>query len=174
MKGFLKYLAMSAAGVVLIVGFTAGSATFARAEDAASEAAVGTDPAMALDFEGCWSGITAYGYLNDKNYGTGYGYIYLTQSGKKFVLDDSYLEFVWYDGGYYPYATGYVSGKASGTGFNAKVKYKHGCELKVNGGFGGYGIEGTYKANGCGKTFRAKGTFDFPDEPSYYCDYFTP
>src|SRR5271154_4159092 len=175
MKGFLKYLTMTAAGAVLIAGFTAGSAKFARAEDAAP-AAVGTDPDTVLDFEACWSGITAYGYLNDKNYGTGYGYMYITQSGKKFVLADSFLEFVWYDGGYYPYADGYFSGKVSKTGFTATVKYKHGCQLKLNGEFGGDGIEGTYKASGCnGKdSFHAKGTFNLPEEPSYYCDYFTP
>jgi len=174
MKGFLKYLAMSAAGVVLIAGFTAGSATFARAQDEA--AAVGTEPEKAppLDFEACWSGITFYS-LADENYGDGYGYIYITQSGKKFVLDDSYLEFVWPDGGAYEAATGYPSGKASSTGFKATVKYKHGCQFKVSGTFGGYGIVGTYKASGCGYyKFHPKGTFNFPDEPSYYCDYFTP
>jgi hypothetical protein len=175
MRGFLRYLTITVASAVLMAGFIANSARIARAEDEA--AADGTEPAKAtpLDFEGCWSGITAYGYLNDNLYGAGYGYMYITQTGKKFVLADSFLEFVWYNSGSGEYATGYFSGKASSTGFMATAKYKHGCKLNIRGDFGGDGIEGTYKATGCGKTdFHAKGTFTFPSEPSYYCDYFTP
>jgi hypothetical protein len=173
MKGFLKYLTMTAAGAVLIAGFTAGSARFARAGDAAP-ASVGTDPDTVLDLEGCWSGVFAYGYLEDDNYGEGYGWMYFGQSGKKIKASlDSEFEFVWYNGGLGQESSGTYSGTVSKTGFTATAKYKHNCTIKFKGGFGGYGIEGTYKSAGCKKPydgFDAVGTFDLPYEPGYCYD----
>ena len=176
MKGFLRHLTASAVAILLIAGFTAGTAQFARAGDAAPEAgSIPTEPAMAADFGGCWSGITAYGYLQDKNYGQGFGYLYIVQEGNKILGGDSYLEFVWYDNGGYPYASGYFSGKVSGDKFTANIKFQHGCKIAIDGKFGGDGIEGAYKEESCGRyDYYPKGTFNLPGEAIDYCDYFTP
>jgi len=119
------------------------------------------------DFAGCWNGTDAYGYLEDDNYGEGYGWIGFDQKGKKIQgpKDGSYFEFVWEDA----YAYGGVKGKVSKHGFVATGEAGLPCELKIIGQFGtNDDIIGTYKTIHCSKkhNFDAVGTFDLPYDTS--------
>ncbi len=180
MKGFLRHLTMSAASVVLISGFTAGSASFARAQQAASQADDGghaAGPATAqpdkkkpppYNFNGCWDGSSIVGSLEDENYGTGYGWIWIIQSGKNIKggknKNESYYEFVWDSG--VDWAYGPLSGKATAAGFTATALAGGKCKAKIIAAPGtSDDIVGSYDFTHC-KTktsnFIAVGTFDLP------------
>ncbi|HEY6301357.1 MAG TPA: hypothetical protein VIW95_17085 [Candidatus Binatus sp.] len=154
-----------------------GSARRAFAQDAAAtpgdegghaEGSVATQPdkkSPPSDFNGCWDGSSHDGSLDDRNYGTGYGWIGIIQDGTKIVggMNESYYEFRWDDGAY---AYGFVSGKVKGTGFTGTLTAGGKCKAKLIGHLGtNSDIVGTYDFHNC-KTktsnFIAVGTFDLP------------
>jgi hypothetical protein len=151
-----------------------GSARYARAQDAdspdggaAHAAAVGTQPEKVQNFNGCWDGSSVNGTMEDQNFGSGYGWIWIAQNGStiKSGHQGSYYEFVW-DGGN-DWAYGPIKGKATKNGFTASGKIQGGCKVKIIGHFGtDDDIVGTYHYSGCSQKkndfINTSGTFDFP------------
>jgi hypothetical protein len=178
-----KTLAIVACAGLLSAGVI-GSASFARAQYANSAdeggghaAATQPDNAAAtqpdkkpsgppIDIAGCWDGSSTVGSLEDKKFGSGYGWIGMIQSGSDIEGEgDSGYEFVW-DGGA-DWAYGPISGSVSSKGFTA-IGVLHGkCKVKFVGTLGpDDNIVGTYHYTGCtvkkDDFINTKGTFNLP------------
>ena len=179
-----KVLATIACVALLSAGLL-GSASFARAQDAASTPgdegassapSAATQPDMKTppsDLGGCWDGESD-GSLDDQNYGNGHGWIGIDQKGGKIIggKHHSYYEFLWDNNAY---AYGYFSGKVKGTGFTGTALAGGKCRGTVIGHLGtSNDIVGTYDFKHCGKAnFIAMGTFDLPADNAG-CNFVTP
>jgi hypothetical protein len=156
---FSRRVAAFAASVV-VIGLLLSTPQTAPAQDSDSDwqtnapAAISEKGAKPLDLSGCWSGS-----VEDTNYGSGTGFLFFKQSGKKAVKGT--------DGGLEtsgPDSTGALKGKISSTSFT--VSYKKGsCHVQFTGQepsadtlTGNY----TYDCSG----IDTSGTFDFTFDSS--------
>jgi hypothetical protein len=160
---------VTAGGVALIACCFAGMApNYARAQDAGSQTADWqasgppsevSQPAKAgppLYLAGCW-----YGGLDDNSLGSGSGFLYFVQNGKKLVNGTTAgLYFSSYSTG------GGLTGKTNSKTFHLKFHKKQ-CNVSFHGTIDSSGdLTGMYHLSKKCAGFVLDGTFDFTFDPS--------
>ncbi|MGH7781804.1 MAG: hypothetical protein ACREQR_18460 [Candidatus Binataceae bacterium] len=163
MSRFVRAVTASAAAAVLITGVIAGSARFARAQDAAASqdsAWTATTPGAAvsepdkaappIDVAGCWSGT-----IEDANAGAGTGALFFVQRKKKLVKGSGASLDIGNTTG-----IGALKGKATSTSFVATLHARQCKTLAFAGSPSGAGLVGTYILRRC-LGLTTNGTFSF-------------
>jgi hypothetical protein len=142
MKGFLKFLTISAAAVALIAGITTGSARRAYAQDnndadteagswsapgagSADEATTPDSKAPPIPLAECWEGD-----VSDKADGLGSIVFEFIQDGNKITKPDSGVDAGWSDQAFFE---GPISGKVTSKGITFKGNAGKGCPFHGSG-----------------------------------------
>ncbi len=160
MMKLLKTLASGAAAAVLITGVIAVSARYVPAQEADDTPQVTYGPPIAqpearqpFNFYGCWNGE-----IDVDAGGSGTGYLYLLQSGKKFTQGTN-AELNLPDGST---VDGELTGSAGPVSFHLKYPkhvYSKSCHGRFDGRIESGNLVGTFDLKGCG--VNVAGTFDF-------------